>query len=56
MLKSLIGQSAEARAEAFLRTQGLKLVARNWRCRFGEIDVIMLDGSTLGVVEVRLGR
>jgi putative endonuclease len=54
MLKSLIGQSAEARAEAFLQTQGLKQVTRNWRCRFGEIDLVMQDGSTLVFVEVRL--
>jgi len=54
MLKSLLGQSAESRAEAFLKTRGLKLVARNWRCRFGEIDLVMLDGATLVFIEVRL--
>jgi putative endonuclease len=54
MLKSLLGQTAEARAEAFLKTQDLKLVARNWRCRFGEIDLIMQDGATLIFIEVRL--
>jgi putative endonuclease len=54
MLKTLLGQSAEARAESFLRKQGLKLVARNWRCRFGEIDLVMRDGATLVFVEVRL--
>jgi putative endonuclease len=53
-LKSLLGQSAEARAEAFLKTHGLTLVARNWRCRFGEIDLVMQDGSTLVFVEVRM--
>lgn len=54
MLKSLLGQSAESRAEAFLKGQGLKLLARNWRCRFGEIDLIMQDSTTLIFVEVRL--
>ncbi|HWR75791.1 MAG TPA: YraN family protein [Thiobacillus sp.] len=54
MLKSLLGQSAEARAEAFLQTHGLKLLARNWRCRFGEIDLVMQDGPTRVFVEVRL--
>lgn len=54
MLKTLLGQSAEARAEAFLITQGLASVARNWRCRFGEIDLIMQDGKTRVFVEVRL--
>lgn len=54
MLKSLLGQSAEVRAEAFLKTHGLTFVARNWRCRFGEIDLVMQDGATLVFVEVRL--
>lgn len=54
MLKSLLGQSAESRAEAFLQSHGLKLLARNWRCRFGEIDLVMRDGDTLVFVEVRL--
>jgi putative endonuclease len=54
MLKTLIGQSAEARAEAFLSSNGLTPVARNWRCRFGEIDLIMQDAATRVFVEVRL--
>jgi len=54
MLKTLLGQSAEARAEAFLTTHGLIPVARNWRCRFGEIDLIMQDGATRVFIEVRL--
>ena len=54
MLKSLLGQSAESRAEAFLQAHGLRLVARNWRCRFGEIDLVMRDGATLVFIEVRL--
>lgn len=54
MLKTLLGQTAEARAEAWLRGQGLTPVTRNWRCRFGEIDLIMRDGETLVFVEVRL--
>ena len=54
MLKSLLGESAESRAAAFLQAQGLKLQARNWPCRFGEIDLVMQDGPTLVFVEVRL--
>lgn len=54
MLKSLFGQTAEAHAERYLASQGLKRVARNWRCRFGEIDLIMRDGDTLVFVEVRM--
>lgn len=56
MLKSLLGQTAESSAAAFLQANGLKLVARNWRCRFGEIDLVMQDGATLVFVEVRLRR
>ena len=54
MLKTLLGQSAEKRAEAFLASHGLTCIARNWRCRFGEIDLIMQDGATRVFVEVRL--
>jgi putative endonuclease len=41
-------------AALFLQQQGLKLVARNYRCRFGEIDLVALDGTTLVFVEVRM--
>lgn len=54
MSKQRLGQSAETRAEAFLKAQGLRPVARNWRCRFGEIDLVMHDRDTLVFVEVRL--
>lgn len=47
------GAEAEERAARHLQTQGLKLLARNWRCRFGEIDLILRDGATLVFVEVR---
>ena len=48
------GREAEDLAAAFLARAGLKLVARNYRCRFGEIDLVMRDGSTLVFVEVRM--
>ncbi len=41
-------------AEQFLAGRGLKVVARNHRCRGGEIDLIMQDGTALVFVEVRL--
>jgi len=52
-LSSLLGQSAEKRAERLLAAHGLTCVARNWHCRFGEIDLIMQDGETRVFVEVR---
>ena len=47
------GAQAEDQALEFLGAQGLKLKERNFRCRLGEIDLIMGDGSTLVFVEVR---
>lgn len=51
--KSDAGERYEHTAEALLKASGLTLVERNWRCRFGEIDLIMRDGATLVFVEVR---
>ena len=51
--KTNAGDRYERDAEALLRAAGLLLVERNWRCRFGEIDLIMKDGATLVFVEVR---
>jgi putative endonuclease len=48
------GAAAEALAAEFLEAQGLAIVARNYRCRGGEIDLIARDGETLIFVEVRL--
>lgn len=43
-------------AAAFLERQGLKILARNYRCRFGEIDIVAAGGATLVFVEVRARR
>ena len=51
--KSSAGERYEREAEALLKANGLRLVERNWLCRFGEIDLIMQDGTTLVFVEVR---
>ena len=48
-----IGQRAEQLAYDFLIEQGLQPVARNFHCRGGEIDLIMLDSDCLTFVEVR---
>lgn len=48
------GADAEDRAARFLEAQGLRIVARNYRTRQGEIDLIAQDGATLVFVEVRL--
>ncbi len=56
MTRQASGQAAEAHACAYLESQGLRLLERNYRCRFGEIDLIMQDGEYLVFVEVRLRR
>ena len=48
------GRHAEDLAAAYLQGQGLAVVERNYRCRFGEIDLIARDGATLVFVEVRM--
>lgn len=40
----------------FLRARGLRLLDRNFRCRFGEIDLIMMDGRCLVFIEVRMRK
>lgn len=47
------GEAAEVLAQQWLQDRGLKLVEKNYRCKSGEIDLIMRDGTTLTFVEVR---
>lgn len=47
------GDRAENLALQFLQEQGLYLVTRNYRCRWGEIDLVMREDDTLVFVEVR---
>lgn len=49
----LKGQQAEQKALEHLASQGLKLITRNYRCRLGEIDLIMNDSTYLVFIEVR---
>jgi len=47
------GQVAEFKAEKYLIKKGLKLLARNYQTKAGEIDLIMLDKDQLVFIEVR---
>ncbi len=51
--RQIAGDAAEDGALDYLRKQGLMLVERNFRCRGGEIDLILQDGNVLVFVEVR---
>ena len=48
------GRRAEDEAARHLEIHGLRISARNYRCRGGEIDLVCRDGATLVFVEVRL--
>lgn len=48
------GELAETLAADYLQQRGLRLIARNYRCRLGEIDLILAEGPVLVFVEVRL--
>ena len=47
------GAMAEEEAAAYLLEQGYSIVRRNFRTRFGEIDVVAMDGHVLTFVEIR---
>jgi len=47
------GRAWEDMALAYLERRGLVLVEANFRCKLGEIDLILRDGATLVFVEVR---
>ncbi|MGH8183705.1 MAG: YraN family protein [Rhodanobacteraceae bacterium] len=55
-MTSVVGARFEQLALEYLERAGLKLVQRNFRTRFGELDLIMRDGGMLVFVEVRYRR
>ena len=54
--RSRLGARGEDIATAYLEAQGLRIVARNVRTRYGELDIVAADGATLAFVEVRTRR
>ena len=48
-----LGQQGEDLAEDFLKRKGYKLVERNYRCKSGEVDLIVLDRKVIVFVEVK---
>lgn len=58
-LRDRLGQAGEREAEQYLAAHKLRLIERNYRCRSGEIDLVMLDpnpddSEVLTFIEVRL--
>ena len=56
MSRMSLGRAGEARAARFLEAQGYVLLARNWRVREGELDIVAQEGDTLAFVEVKTRR
>lgn len=54
--RARIGRSAEIAAAAELGRRGYKIIASNYRCRSGEIDLIADEGECLVFIEVRCKR
>lgn len=52
----LLGRWGEEQAAEYLRKQRYRILACNWRCRYGELDLVARDGKTLCFVEVKLRR
>jgi putative endonuclease len=50
------GARAEELCAELMRAAGLRVLARNWRCRHGEIDLVAEEGATLVFAEVRYRR
>ena len=48
-----LGRRGELAAARHLRKQGLRIIARNFRARSGEIDIVAIEGQTLVFVEVK---
>ena len=54
--RQTVGALGERYARTHLSSQGLKIVACNWRCRAGEVDLIAFDGEELVFAEVKTRR
>ena len=51
-IRKQAGQNGETVAAAFLEKEGVRILMRNFRCKFGEIDLIGKDHDSFLVVEI----
>ena len=52
----LLGRWGEDRAAELLRRKGFRIAAANWKCRFGELDLVAEDGACLCFAAVKLRK
>lgn len=50
---SVLGATGERTAERYLKSRGMQIVARNYKCPVGELDLIAADAKTIVFVEVK---
>lgn len=55
-VRQQLGETGERLAAAHLERLGYRIVERNYRSRWGELDIIVFDGRTLAFVEVKTRR
>jgi putative endonuclease len=55
-VRQALGRFGEDLAEQHLRDVGFDVLARNWRCRAGEVDIVARDGDVLVICEVKTRR
>jgi len=51
--RTRVGVSGERAAETFYVARGYRVIARNWRCRIGELDLVLSRGQLVVVCEVK---
>ncbi|MBS3898282.1 MAG: YraN family protein [Dethiobacter sp.] len=55
-MMKLLGKKGEELAAAYLAGRGYVILARNWCCQSGELDMVAKDGDTLVFIEVKTRR
>lgn len=54
--RAVLGAAGEDFAADYLSDLGMQVLDRNWRCREGEIDIVLLDGDEIVICEVKTRR